>query len=341
MRSLLFPFAIIYDLVTTIRNFLFEINFFKQKKFSIPVIVIGNLSVGGTGKTPQIEYLIRLLKNRFQIAVLSRGYKRKTKGFLKVSKSHLAHEVGDEPLQFAKKFPDVLVAVDEQRVSGIQQILVQSKTDIVLLDDAFQHRKVNGSFYLLLTKCNELFLDDFLIPTGNLRESRRGAQRANAIIITKCPDNLNENQQNLIKNKLKKYQKPIFFTSISYAKTLKGFSKILVADLPNFEVLLVTGIANPSSLIRFLNNKNIIFQHLNFSDHHNFSNKDIELIKSKYENLKSSKKLILTTEKDFVRLSNYINSIYYLEIETTFLGNQKEDFDNLLINHIDQFLRKS
>ena len=147
MRSLLFPFAIIYDLVTTIRNFLFEINFFKQKKFSMPVIVIGNLSVGGTGKTPQIEYLIRLLKNRFQIAVLSRGYKRKTKGFLKVSKSHLAHEVGDEPLQFAKKFPDVLVAVDEQRVSGIQQILVQSKTDIVLLDDAFQHRKVKGSFF--------------------------------------------------------------------------------------------------------------------------------------------------------------------------------------------------
>ena len=150
-----------------------------------------------------------------------------------------------------------------------------------------------------------------------------------------------DTNQNLIKNKLKKYQKPIFFTSISYAKTLKGFSKILVADLPNFEVLLVTGIANPSSLIRFLNNKNIIFQHLNFSDHHNFSNKDIELIKSKYENLKSSKKLILTTEKDFVRLSIYINSIYYLEIETTFLGNQKEDFDNLLINHIDQFSRKS
>lgn len=341
LRSLLFPFAIIYDLVTTIRNFLFEINFFKQKKFSIPVIVIGNLSVGGTGKTPQIEYLIRLLKNRFQMAVLSRGYKRKTKGFLKVSKSHLVNEVGDEPLQFAKKFPDVLVAVDEQRVSGIQQILMHSKTDVVLLDDAFQHRKVNGSFYLLLTKFNELFLDDFLIPTGNLRESSRGAQRANAIIITKCPDNLNENQQNLIKNKLKKYQKPIFFTTISYAKTLKGFSRILLTDLPNFEVLLVTGIANPSSLIQFLNQKNIIFHHLNFPDHHNFSNKDIELIKSKYENLKSLKKLILTTEKDFVRLSNDINSIYYLEIETTFLGNQKEDFDNLIINHIDQFSKNS
>jgi len=337
LRFLLFPFAIIYDLVTTFRNFLFDINFFKQKRFPIPVIVVGNLSVGGTGKTPQIEYLIRLLKNSYQIAVLSRGYKRKTKGFLKVSNSHSANEVGDEPLQFAKKFSDVFVAVDEQRVSGIQQILTQSKTDVVLLDDAFQHRKVKGSFYLLLTKFDELFVDDFLIPTGNLRESRRGAQRTNAIIITKCPENLTENQQNIIKNKLKKYQKPIFFTTISYAKTLKGFTEILLADLSNFEVLLVTGIANPSSLIRFLKNRKINFQHLNFPDHHHFSTKDIELIKSKFEDLKGLNRIILTTEKDFVRLNNDLKNLNYLEIETTFLGNQQRVFDNLLINHINQF----
>lgn len=341
LRFLLFPVAIIYDLVTTLRNFLFDIGIFTQKKFSIPVIVVGNLSVGGTGKTPQIEYLIRLLKNKYQIAVLSRGYKRKTKGFLKVSNSHLSTEVGDEPLQFAKKFSDIFVAVDEQRVSGIQEILAQSKTDVMLLDDAFQHRKVKGSLYLLLTKFDDLFVDDFLIPTGNLRESRRGAERANAIIVTKCPDNLTDNQQNIIKNKLEKYQKPIFFTTILYAKTLKGFSEILLADLPNFEVLLVTGIANPNSLIRFLKDRNINFQHLNFSDHHHFSTKDIELIKSTYENLKGLNTIILTTEKDFVRLNNDVKYLYYLEIETNFIGNQREIFNNLLIQHIHQFSKNN
>jgi tetraacyldisaccharide 4'-kinase len=337
IRLLLIPFAIMYDLVTSIRNFLFEIDFFKQKKYPVPVIVVGNLSVGGTGKTPQIEYLIRLLKNKYQIAVLSRGYKRKTKGFLKVNNEHSSIEVGDEPVQFFKKFSDVFVAVDENRVAGIQQILHQSKSDIVLLDDAFQHRKVKGSLYLLLTKLDDLFVDDFLLPTGNLRESRRGAERANAIIVTKCPENLTQNQQNTTKNKLEKYQKPIFFTSISYSKMVKGFSEILIYDLPNFEVLLVTGIANPSSLTRFLNDQKITFQHLEYPDHHQFSTKDIEQILLQFDTIQNPQKLILTTEKDYVRLSSHIKSCYYLEIETTFLGNQKQDFDNLLISHIDQF----
>ena len=326
-----------YDLVTTFRNFLFEIDFFKQKRFPIPVIVVGNLSVGGTGKTPQIEYLIRLLKNKYLIAVLSRGYKRKTKGFIKVTNSHSANEVGDEPLQFFKKFPEVFVAVDEKRVSGIEQILMHSNTDLVLLDDAYQHRKVTGSFYLLLTKFDDLFVDDFLLPTGNLRESRRGAERANAIIVTKCPENFNENHQKSIENKLGKYQKPIFLTAISYSKIVKGFSEILVDDLSNFEVLLVTGIANPSSLTRFLNDQKITFQHLEYPDHHQFSTKDIEQINLQFDAIQNHQKLILTTEKDYVRLSSDIKSCYYLEIETTFLGNQKQDFDNLLISHIDQF----
>ncbi|MDP5093406.1 MAG: tetraacyldisaccharide 4'-kinase [Polaribacter sp.] len=337
LRFLLFPFAIMYDLVTTFRNFLFEIDFFKQKRFPIPVIVVGNLSVGGTGKTPQIEYLIRLLKNKYLIAVLSRGYKRKTKGFIKVTNSHSANEVGDEPLQFFKKFPEVFVAVDEKRVSGIEQILMHSNTDLVLLDDAYQHRKVKGSFYLLLTKFDDLFVDDFLLPTGNLRESRRGAERANAIIVTKCPENFNENHQKSIENKLEKYQKPIFFTAISYSKIVKGFSEILVDDLSNFEVLLVTGIANPSSLIRFLNDQKITFHHLEYPDHHQFSTKDIEQINLQFDAIQNSKKIILTTEKDYVRLSSDIKSCNYLEIETTFLGNQKQDFDNLLIAHIDEF----
>lgn len=337
LRFLLFPFAIIYDLVTTIRNFLFEIGIFNQTTFPIPVIVVGNLSVGGTGKTPQIEYLIRLLKNQFQIAILSRGYKRKTKGFLQVNKMHSANEVGDEPLQFHKKFTDIFVAVDEVRVNGIERILEKSKTEIVLLDDAFQHRKVKGSFYILLTKFDDLFTDDFLIPTGNLRESRRGAQRATAIVVTKCPENLTENEQKIIQNKLVTYQKPVFFTTISYSKKLKGINEILVQELPNYQILLVTGIANPTPLLKFLERNNCTFQHLNFSDHHQFSLKEMQQIQLKFDNIQSTKKIILTTEKDYVRLNSSLQNCYYIEIETVFFGSQKKYFDDLIFLHIQKF----
>ena len=219
LRFLLFPFAIIYDVVTTIRNFFFEVGVFKQTSFKIPVIVVGNLSVGGTGKTPQIEYLIRLLKDGFKTAVLSRGYKRKTEGFVLLNDTHSAEDVGDEPLQYFKKFQNIDVAVDANRVEGISKLITDKSPEVILLDDAFQHRKVKGSFYILLTKYNDLFVDDFLLPAGNLRESRSGAKRADIILVTKCPENLNENEQNLIKNKFRKYNKKVFFTTIYFIMT--------------------------------------------------------------------------------------------------------------------------
>lgn len=336
-RFLLFPFAVIYDLVTRIRNFLFDVGFFKQTTFSIPVIVVGNLSVGGTGKTPQIEYLIRLLKNQFKIGVLSRGYKRETTGFLTLNSDHTAIEVGDEPLQFFKKFEDVIVAVDANRVEGIQKIVQQNTTEIILLDDAFQHRKVKGSFYILLTKFDDLFVNDYLLPTGNLRENRRGAKRADAIIVSKCPEDLSENQQEIIRNTIEKYSKNIFFTSISYAKSLSGNEPILVKDLRNYDVLLLTGIANPSSLLHFLDSNKINYHHLNFPDHHQFSSKDIENIQLKFAVLKGINKIILTTEKDYVRLNSEFKNCYFIEIETSFLGNQNGDFDNLILTHINSF----
>lgn len=336
-RFLLFPFAVIYDLVTRIRNFLFDVGFFKQTTFSIPVIVVGNLSVGGTGKTPQIEYLIRLLKNQFKIGVLSRGYKRETAGFLTLNIDHTAIEVGDEPLQFFKKFEDVIVAVDANRVEGIQKIVQQNTTEIILLDDAFQHRKVKGSFYILLTKFDDLFVNDYLLPTGNLRENRRGAKRADAIIVSKCPEDLSENQQEIIRNSIEKYSKNIFFTSISYAKSLSGNEPILVKDLRNYDVLLLTGIANPSSLLHFLDSNKIYYHHLNFPDHHQFSSKDIENIQLKFAVLKGINKIILTTEKDYVRLNSEFKNCYFIEIETSFSGNQKGDFDNLILTHINSF----
>lgn len=337
LKFLLFPFAVIYDLVTKIRNFLFDVGIFKQTTFPIPVIVVGNLSFGGTGKTPQIEYLIRLLKSRFQIAVLSRGYKRKTMGFLTVNNSHTAIDVGDEPLQFFKKFKDIIVAVDANRVAGIQKILQQNPTDIVLLDDAFQHRKVKGSFYILLTKFEELFTNDFLLPTGNLRESRSGAKRANVIIVTKCPENLSEAQQEAIKKNMESYSNHVFFTAISYEKNISGNSQILVDDLKNYEVLLLTGIATPSSLLKFLDSKKVNYRHLKYPDHHHFSESDIEKIQSKFESLNSEKKLILTTEKDFVRLNSFLKDCYFLGIQTRFLGNQKEEFESLILSHITSF----
>ncbi|MCL4155120.1 UNVERIFIED_CONTAM: hypothetical protein GTU68_064121, partial [Idotea baltica] len=217
LRFLLFPFAILYDVVTRIRNFLFEVCVFKQHQFKTSIIVVGNLSVGGTGKTPQIEYLIRLLKENYKVAVLSRGYKRKTSGFILVDENNTVADVGDEPLQYFKKFKNISVAVDANRVNGIHQLQKNNKPEVILLDDAYQHRKIKPHFSILLTKYNDLFVDDYLLPTGNLRESKKGAKRSDAILVTKCPEDLSIEKQHSIQQKLSKYNKLVFFTSIKYA----------------------------------------------------------------------------------------------------------------------------
>lgn len=320
-RLLLFPFAILYDMVTSIRNWLFNINVLKSTSFKIPVIAVGNLNVGGTGKTPQIEYLIRLLKNDYQLAVVSRGYKRKTKGFQIVNKLHTAEDVGDEPLQFYKKFKEITVAVDSDRTNGIQQLLKsKNPPNIVLLDDAFQHRKVKAKIYILLTQYNDLYTDDFMLPTGNLRESKRGAKRADYIIVTKCPLNLTLKQRNKIIKKLKpkKHQK-ILFSTISYNTVLKGKEKLLVSDLKDKQVVLVTGIANPNPLLNYLATKNIQFKHLQYPDHHYFSESDLANIQQTFDKITTKNKIILTTEKDYTRLENKINGIYCITIHTEFL----------------------
>ena len=335
LRFLLYPFAIIYDVVTRIRNFCYNAGFFKETSFKIPVIVVGNLSVGGTGKTPQIEYLIRLLKENYKIAVLSRGYKRKTEGYLLLNYSHSAEDVGDEPLQYFKKFTNISVAVDANRVAGITKLIEDKSPEVVLLDDAYQHRKVKGSFYILLTKYDDLFVDDFLLPTGSLRESRRGAKRADVILVTKCPENLSKDAQNRVIQKLKKYQKKVFFTTISYNDKTSGRSEVLIEDLKDYDVLLVTGIANPTPLLSFLNNKKVNFKHLKYSDHHHFSNQEIDFIKDEYSKLSSSKKIILTTEKDYVRLENKMDEISFLGIRTSFI-NKKEEFNLMINSHIKQ-----
>lgn len=339
LRFLLFPFAVLYDAITRIRNWFFNLGVLRSTKFKIPVIAVGNLSVGGTGKSPQIEYLIRLLKADYRIAVLSRGYKRKTKGFQLLNDSHSAEDVGDEPLQFYKKFKnEVTIAVDADRTNGIQQLLKsENPPEVILLDDAYQHRKVTANSYILLTKYNDLFINDFLLPTGNLRESRRGAKRAKAIVVTKCPENLSKIEQCELERRINPLpNQEVFFSTIVYDEQLGGTENLSLQDLANMEIVLVTGIANPSSLLTFLTERKIKFHHINFPDHHHFLDADLKNIQQQFEQIEISEKYIITTEKDFVRLEGKLRNLAYIGIKNKFLGDEKA-FDRLVLNEIKNF----
>ncbi len=341
-RKILYPLSVLYGKITKIRNKMYNKGVLKSTQFEIPVIVVGNLSVGGTGKTPQIEYLIRLLKKDYIIAVLSRGYKRKSKGFLIADTSSDAQKIGDEPFQYFQKFEDIIVAVDTDRVNGINQLKeLNNPPEIILLDDAFQHRKVDAGFNILLTPYNDLYVDDMMLPTGNLRERIEGAERAQIIIVTKCPNELSEDKQFDIASKLKPtlYQ-TVFFSTIEYSSVIKDKKEeISLSDLTAYQVLLVTGIANPIPLEKYLKSKDIAFEHLKYPDHHDFSNKERNKIKSIFNKITSKKKIILTTEKDFARLENQLD-VKYLEIKTKFI-NHGRDFDKKIINYVEQSSRNS
>lgn len=329
LRKLLFPFAILYGFITSLRNYLFDKGILKSYSFDIPIIAVGNLSVGGTGKTPQIEYLIRLLSPTYNVATLSRGYKRKSEGFILADVSSTAEILGDEPFQYYTKFPTIQVAVDADRRNGIEKLLSQkAKPEIILLDDAFQHRKVKAGFYILLTAYGDLFCDDFMLPTGNLRESRNGAKRANLIIVTKCPPNITESEQERIKKKLG-VDLPIYFSSIAYDdKVYNDTESLAVSDLKSTPKILLAGIAKPKPFFDFL--KADTDEIMGFPDHHNFSESEILMLKTKAKD-----KIIITTEKDFVRLEAKIlkEQLYYLPIKSKFLSNQ-ETFDQIILNYV-------
>lgn len=337
LRFLLFPFSIIYDVITKVRNILFDLNVLKSTSFNIPVIAVGNLTVGGTGKTPQIEYLIRLLKSEYKVAVLSRGYKRKTEGFQLLNKSHSAEDVGDEPLQFFSKFDGVNVAVDANRTNGISELMSLVNPELALLDDAYQHRKVKAGFYVLLTKFDDLYCHDFLLPTGNLRENRRGANRADIVVVTKCPNQLSDFEMKSIEKKLKLLpNQKLFFSKIEYNENLLGGEEVISLSQLNEEFILVTGIAKPTSLLKYLKERDLSFTHLQFPDHHHFSEQDLSKIEAARKSLKSKNKIVLTTEKDFVRLKGKIERLYYIEIHNSFLSNQN-DFDSSIKEFITNF----
>jgi tetraacyldisaccharide 4'-kinase len=338
LRKILFPFSILYGIITGIRNFLFDHGILKSHTFDLPVIVVGNLSVGGTGKTPQIEYLIRMLSENYKVATLSRGYKRKSEGFILADASSNAKVLGDEPFQFFTKFNNIQVAVDANRKNGIKQLLSQTnKPELILLDDAYQHRKVKAGFYILLTSYGELYCDDFLLPTGNLRESRSGARRANTIVVTKCPSNLSVSEQNSIKNRLKitKTQE-LYFTSIEYDEFVYSAEEVTkVTDIAKTNKLLLAGIARPGGFFAFLQDESELC--MEFPDHHHFSEKDIVDIKNK-----SLNKIIITTEKDYVRLQGRIpaNQLFYLPIKSQFLRGDRQ-FRKTIINYVGKGTRDS
>ena len=329
-RLLLYPFSIMYDVVTSLRNVAYEKGWKQSKGYRFPVISVGNLSTGGTGKSPMIEYLIALLKEDYKVSVLSRGYKRKTNGFLEVTTTSTAEEVGDEPLQFKQKFKDVTVAVCANRQDGIKQL--QAKTEVLLLDDAFQHRKVRPTFQILLTSFDDLYIDDFVLPAGNLRESKRGAKRATIIVVTKCPPDTSYASLQEIQYRLNLLPgQSVYFSSIGYDQSIHGKTESLPRNyLNNKPFTLVTGIANPKPLVSFLQKQGFDFTHKKYPDHHDFTDSDISELKQK--------ELILTTEKDYMRLQDKLDkfALYYLPIKTLILNEQGVFFNEKILENIEK-----
>lgn len=336
LRKILFPVAFVYWIVTRMRNYFYDKQIFKSKSFNLPIIAVGNLSVGGTGKTPQIEYLIRLLQDKFNVATLSRGYKRETNDFILANTSTKVKELGDEPFQFFTKFPKIKVAVDANRINGITQLLKLDKApNVILLDDAFQHRKVKAGFYILLTTFSELFCDDFILPFGNLREPSSGKKRANMIIVTKCPPDISELAMSEIKEKLD-VEVPVFFSKIEYDELVYSEKEpVKTLDFKQEEKIIVTGIAKPFPFISFLKKENDLV--LEYSDHHNFTEKEINYIKEK-----SNKKAIITTEKDFMRLRGRLpkEQLFYLPIKSTILKDV-DVLDKIILDYVEKSSRNS
>ncbi len=318
IKKILFPFSLIYGVVVYVRNRCYDLRIFSSKSFNTPLICVGNLSTGGTGKTPMVEFLIEILQKENKVAVLSRGYKRKSNGFVLANALSTAEDLGDEPFQIFSKFTDITVAVDADRVNGIQRLNKEVQPDVIILDDAFQHRKVKPKYSILLTASGDLYCDDWYLPTGNLRDSIREAQRADLIIVTKNSPDIRKEHRKQITQKLKpQADQLVLFSFLQYDLTLYGTGKFKnIAELKNEKVTLVTGIANPKPLLQFLNSQGVIFEHLAFSDHHFFKKGEIEMLRQKPN--------LLTTEKDFVRLKDAISDISFIRIKHQFFEDGLE-----------------
>jgi len=341
---LLLPLSVIYGLIILLRNWLFDLNILRSATFNLPLICIGNLSVGGTGKSPMVEFLIGKLQYQYPVAILSRGYKRKTRGYALATPQSTALEVGDEPMQFVNKFPSVTVAVGEERVVAIPQLLHdRPDTRVILLDDAFQHRWVKAGFNILLTDYNNLYTRDWFLPTGDLRDLPGSAKRANIIVVTKCPPDLSLSEKNqLVKEINPAAGQQIFFTSISYGRPYHLITRENCMPVKSTEVLLVTGIANPGQLKKYLEENFNGYDELAYSDHHIFTIDDLHNILKKFSQIQEADKILLTTEKDAVRLQKFSNELkkvpfYVMPIQPVFLFHEENQFTELITTFIREF----
>jgi len=341
LRLLLFPFSLIYGLIVVMRNWCFDAGLLKSRKFDLPVIAVGNLTIGGAGKSPMTEYLVRLLKKENKIATLSRGYGRSTKGFLLADANATADQIGDEPSQFKHKFPDTTVAVCEKRVDGIEQL--QNNHDLIILDDAYQHRAVKPGLSILLFDYNGLNNPHLVLPAGDYREPFSGRWRADVIVISKCPANLPADEQaRIIYDMAPLPYQHVFFSSINYMglQDLKGNEVDATID-QDTTVFLLTGIANSNPLVNHIKKQTLhVIQH-NYPDHHRFSLKNITKLADEFAACSVQKKLIITTEKDAQRLGeqellSLVNKlpVLVLPISVNFLNHQQEAFDQLIIEYV-------
>lgn len=346
-RYLLFPISFLYGVIIWFRNWLFDKNIINSAAFNFPIICVGNLAVGGTGKTPMTEHLVSFLQKDFQTATLSRGYKRKTKGFAIANEASTAIDIGDEPMQFHRKFPELIVSVGEERLVAIPQLLhARPDTEVIILDDAFQHRQVRAGYNIVLTDYRNLYTRDLMLPAGDLRDVKSSIRRANNIIVTKCKNDLSEEEkQELIEEISPAPNQKLYFTEIVYKEPHHLFTNqpgVITADT---DVLLLTGIANPKPLKEFLNTRVHSYDMLRYADHHIFSSDDLKEIIRQFEKMQSANKIILTTEKDGVRLEKFAKEltafpIYILPIEHRFLFNDDTAFQQDITSFIASFDKK-
>lgn len=342
MKFLLLPISFLYHIILTIRHKLYDWHLLKSRKFDQPVICVGNLALGGTGKTPHVEYLIDLLSEQYRVCVVSRGYGRKTKGFQLANTSCGAETVGDEPLQYVNKFGDILVAVDENRNEAIELMNTMDRPpELFLLDDAFQHRSTRAGHNILLTAYDKLYCEDFLVPAGTLRDIRSAAKRADIIMVSKSPVDLDSEQKDAIIAKLKPLaRQKVFFSNVVYEPLEPWNDKASEIDVDSIEnVLLFCGIANPKPLINEFSNRYKQLETITFSDHHPYSENDVKALLKHFEAMPGKQKIVVTTEKDIARLTN---SPYLCQFESVPLFvapisvniHQKESFNKEILDYV-------
>lgn len=360
IKKWLYPVSFLYGLGVRIRNKCFDWGILKQKEYPIPIICVGNITVGGTGKTPHTEFLISLLKDQYNVAVLSRGYKRKTKGYRLAVDKFDAETIGDEPYQIKSKYPEVTVAVDENRCRGIENLLKLNspKIDVILLDDAYQHRHVKAGLNILLIDMNRPICEDKLLPAGLLREPASGKHRANIVVVTKCSDEIKPIDFNITTKQLALYPfQKLYFSNFKYGELYLVFKdaelekepKISLSSLHTFnQVLLLSGIANPIPLINKIKEYNTALESLHYKDHHDFTKEDIKEIEKRFEKLTGDNKIIITTEKDATRLvgNRYLKEdikkyIYCLPIEVNILQQMEESFIQNILDYVRENKRDS